>query len=95
MGSHSVHLDGDAILMMHEREHRDELRQRTIELAHGVREISDVKTFAMIRALAAYDAHGLDPQPIREVNARYEGLARELREAYELWHSIEFSTPSS
>src|SRR5207302_1582618 len=95
MGSHSVHQDGDAILIMDERERRDSRRQRAIELAHGAREISDLMTFAMLRAFAAYIAHKIVPKPVQLVTDRCRELTDELHAAIETWHTVEYSTPST
>ena len=90
MGSHAVHQDGDAILMMWEREQRGEERARAVELAHGARGISDVMTFAYLRARAAYVAAALDPTPVQEVAERWKPLTRELHQAYASFQEVEY-----
>lgn len=95
MGSHAVHQDGDAILMMWERGERSPLHLAAVEFAHGARLISDVVTFAALRARAAYKALSLDTAPISEVNARHAWLFEELQRAYDAFHAIEYPTGGS
>jgi hypothetical protein len=90
MGSHAVHQDGDAIMMMWEREQRRPEHVATVEFAHGARLISDVVTFAAIRARAAYKALTLDADPIAKVSERYEWLFEELHCAYDSFHALEY-----
>jgi len=90
MGSHSVHQDGDAILMMWERDQREENRREAIERAHAAREISDILAFAFLRARAAYKAVDLDLAPVIEVAARYRSLEDEMHEAYQAFHALEY-----
>lgn len=89
--SHSVHLDGDAVLTMWEREHRSPEREQAIGLAHGARNIGHVMHFAQARALAACTARNLDKSPVQDVARRYEPLHTELLSAYELWHDVEYA----
>jgi hypothetical protein len=90
MGSHAVHQDGDAILMMWEREQRGEERIRAVEQAHGARGISDVVTFAYLRARVAYVAADLNPKPVQEVADRWKPLMRELDQAYASFREVEY-----
>lgn len=92
MGSHSVHQDGDSILMMWERERRSEEHLAAVELAHGARGISDVVTFAWLRARAAYKAMNLDTSPIDSVAEKYDSLFDDLHQAHEAFHSVEYSS---
>ena len=92
MSSHAAHQDGDAILTMSERELRSEERISSIELAHGAREIGDLLTFQMIRALAAYRLYGLETDAVLGVHSECEPLLEEMKEAHAAWQAIEYQS---
>lgn len=90
MASHSVHSDGDAILIMCDRERRGEEREKSLEFAHAARMISDTMTYSLIRALAAYLLRGWDTRPILEVRRQFEPFQADLYLASEHWRAVEY-----
>lgn len=95
MASHSTHLDGDAVLMMWERERRPEHRLHAVELAHGARLIGDTLTFADLRTSEFIRIHGADANQLGSVRKRREDLTLRLNGAHDLFHAAEYSESES
>lgn len=90
MSSHFIHQDGDAIRVMRERATRSQERIDAIELAHGAGQLSEVLTYALLRAWAAYKARKLDTTPVRDITKLYQPLSGELSKAAADWHAVEY-----
>jgi hypothetical protein len=91
MASHSSHLDGDAVLMMWERDRRPQDRLEAVELAHGARLIGDVLTFADFRTSAFYKFHGADTDTLKNVRSLRDTLISRLSIAHDRFHVAEYS----
>jgi len=63
-GSQLMHFDADSVLVMWEREQRNEERRRAVEGAHAARLFSDILMFAMRRVSAAYRMKNVAPGPL-------------------------------
>ncbi|HEV7784035.1 MAG TPA: hypothetical protein VGQ28_01795 [Thermoanaerobaculia bacterium] len=90
LSSHLVHQDGDGVLMIWERDQRSPPRKEALEIAHGLRELSDIFYLSMFRALAAYQFAGMDRSPILAMNTKYSALLSRVEEAGRLWHKVEY-----
>lgn len=90
MSSSLAHLDGDAILTMSEREGRSQERIEAIELAHGARLLSDVISYANLRALAVLNSRQLDLDAWRSLQHDTRPLLIELEGAATSWSSVEY-----
>lgn len=90
LSSHLVHQDSDGVLMIWERDQREPPRREALEIAHGLRELSDVFHLAMLRALSAYQMVGIDPRPILAINEKYSILLARVKEAGRLWRRVEY-----
>jgi hypothetical protein len=90
LSSHLVHQDGDGVLMILERDQRSPSRRESLEIAHGLRELSDIFHLAMFRALAAYQMVGIERSPILAMNTKYSALLSRVGEARKLWHEVEY-----
>jgi hypothetical protein len=90
LSSHLVHQDGDGVLMIRERDQRSPSRREALEIAHGLRELSDIFHLAMLRALAAYQMVGIETDPILGMNEKYSILLSRVRDARKEWHKVEY-----
>jgi len=90
LSSHLVHQDSDGVFMMWERDQRNPSRKEALEIAHGLRELSDIFHLAMLRTLTAYQMTGIDPGPILAMKEKYSILLSRVGEAYKIWHRIEY-----
>jgi hypothetical protein len=90
LGSHIVHQDGDAVLTMMDRERRSPARMASIELAHAAKLLSTVLAYARLRAISAFRAKDVDPEPIRAVDENLKPLEAEFAAAHEAWTGVEY-----
>ena len=95
--SHTTHQDADGTAMIWERLRRREERRDLIHLAHASRQVRDVFTFAMLRAIATYRIAQRDITPIKEFWESQKPFLDELTEAERAWWALErqYSPPSS
>jgi hypothetical protein len=94
--SHTTHQDADGTAMIWERLRRGDERRELIHLAHASRQVRDVFTFAMLRAIATYRIAQCDINPIKEFWAAQTPFLDELTEAERAWWAVErqYSPPT-
>jgi hypothetical protein len=90
MQSHLVHQDGDGVGMLWERARREDERRDSIEMAHGGRVISDLCTFAFVRAHELLIICQEEPKPIQEIEKSYKNLFNSIRAEQQRWREIEY-----
>ena len=90
MASHLVHQDADGIGIIWDRRNREQERRESLELAHGVREISDLLIMAMLRSLSTFKAHGADTKPVIDLLNSHEEFLSEMETAITTWLDIEY-----
>ncbi len=88
--SHILHADTIGTHLPFEIEQRSAERREAIQLAHGVRLLSDVLSCLQIRLLVGYRFIGEDPAPLREANKLIEQLVAGFGSAYEDWMEVEY-----
>jgi len=57
-----------------------------MESAHGVREISDILTFAMLRALMLHKLHQVDTKPVTDLYTSHQPMLEEMHQIQEEWY---------
>ena len=71
--------------MIWERLRRGEERRELVELAHATRQVTDVFTFAMLRAIVTYRVAQRDTSPIKEFWEAQKPFLDELTETERAW----------
>lgn len=92
IGSHLVHMDGDAVGIIWDRNRREQKRRISLELAHGARMTSAILSYAAVRAEVYYKIYKLDIDPIYELKRRTLALTTEIEEHYKNWIEIEYNS---
>jgi len=91
MSSHLLHKDADGLGMVWERFGRDAERQAVVKLGHSARVVSDICTFALLRAFTLLRACSQPTQVLREIEARYAAsLFAELAKAGQRFTEVEY-----
>lgn len=94
IGSHLIHMDGDAIGIIWDRNNRESERRIALELAHGVRLISAILTYAAIRTEVYYKLYKLDASPMNDLKRRTITFTQEIEEHYKKWLNLEYTKNS-
>ena len=81
LASNTLHQDGDGVGMIGERARRSQERRELVELAHSARQVTDVLTFAMIRALYTFQLANQDIEPAHPCWQAQQPLLEELAAA--------------
>lgn len=89
-GSHILHQDSDGVNVLWERLERSEDRQKSVEVAHGAREISDLIVMTFLRYLAASHLCRKDTQPAIDFFSGQQELFEEFDKARVRWYAIEY-----
>jgi hypothetical protein len=92
IGSHLVHMDGDSVGIMWERNTREKERGVALELAHGVRMISAIILYAAMRAETYYKLYKLDVTPIHSLKKKTFAFTQEIEKHYNEWIDIEYKS---
>jgi hypothetical protein len=87
-----VHLGGETLQVILDREQRSEERRLAIELAHGSRLVTDQLVLARLRTIGVYHAEGLDLKPIWEQVKEPPEWRQEAEQAYLRWHELEYGS---
>ena len=95
MKSHLIHQDGDGVGIIWDRFSRNEERQKSIEIAHAGRIISDICIFGLFRAGELLIACEQDSSVTLDIYNRYISLFENISQARKDWHGIEYGKPSS
>ncbi|WP_079914821.1 DUF5677 domain-containing protein [Paenibacillus sp. 32352] len=90
IGSHLVHMDGDAIGIIWDRNRREHERRISLEIAHGARMISALLTYAAIRADVYYKIYRLDEATIHNLKRKTYVYTQEIEQHYSQWINIEY-----
>ena len=91
MSSHLLHKDADGIGMVWDRYQRDVERQAAVKLGHSARVVSDVCSFAFLRALTLLRVCSQSTQALREIEERYALLLfTELTKAIQRFTELEY-----
>lgn len=89
LASNIVHQDGDGVGMIGERARRSQERRELVEIAHAGRQVTDLLTFAMIRALHTLQLANQDTEPVHSCWQTQQPLREELAAATVSWWDVE------
>ena len=95
MESHLAHADSIGVGMPAERDERDFLRWRLIQMSHSGKLLANTLHLALFRLHAAYVFCGLDRAPVFDWYKAASVLFNEVGEAHKLWAKVEYSSPYS
>ncbi|MOA36013.1 hypothetical protein D3C78_1575100 [compost metagenome] len=90
IGSHLIHVDGDAIGVIWDRSRRETERRISKELAHGTRMISAILTYASIRAEIYFKIYNLEQEPLIILENQILSFIYKIERYYSNWLSIEY-----
>jgi hypothetical protein len=88
MSSHVAHQDIDGIGMVWERTTRNPIQREAVELAHGGRLISDVRSMAKLRTYAFCDMCSLAKDILK--NSEEDQVEHDLKQAEKSFHNAEY-----
>ena len=89
MNSHFIHKDGDSINLYLDRFFRNEERQLSIELAHSVREFSDLISMAALRTKVLLSLYNHNSDSIKLIFEKYKDFFGETNIIQKEWRNIE------
>lgn len=91
VGSNLVHMDGDGIGVIWDRNGREPERRISLELAHGARIISSIVSYATIRTELYHRIYELDDTQVRDLARRTLLFAQQAEGHYNKWINIEYN----
>jgi hypothetical protein len=89
MASNTLHQDSDGVAMIRDRVRRSPERRELVEVAHAAREVGDILTFGMVRAMVTLRLANKDLTAVREHERDQKPFHTELHNAIEAWWAVE------